>query len=136
MGRNTVKAWHYHHLQIDWWYLGLGVVEVVLYDNREESPTYQRKMVFKLGDSDVDPQALTAVVKIPQGVLHGLKVLTDTAHLFYITSETYNPNDEGRFKFNSDLVPHSWGNLEELTVADNDTRDFVPTNARTAMAER
>lgn len=134
MGHNTVKAWHYHHLQIDWWYLGVGVIEVVLYDNREESPTYQRKMEFKLGDAELDSDALAAVVKIPQGVLHGLKVVTDCAHLFYITSETYNPQDEGRFKFDSELVPHNWGDPGKLTVAENDRKDFVPTNERTALA--
>ena len=31
MSKNTVKAWHYHHRQIDWWYIPIGVAEVVLY---------------------------------------------------------------------------------------------------------
>lgn len=130
MGRNTVKAWHYHHLQVDWWYVGLGVIHTVLYDNRKESPTYSRKIEFKLGDREVDNGALEAVVRIPQGVLHGCKVLSDTAHLFYITSQSYNPNDEGRFPFNSDIVSHDWGEESSLIVAPNDRKAFEPTNPR------
>jgi dTDP-4-dehydrorhamnose 3,5-epimerase len=130
MTENTVKAWHYHHIQTDWWYIGAGVVWVSLFDLREESPTYQKKIEFKLGDSTDDQDALAAVVKIPTGVAHGCKCLTDYAHLFYITSEIYNPNDEGRIPFNSTTIPHNWGNESELIVAENDKKVFVPTAPR------
>ena len=126
MAKNTVKAWHFHQKQIDWWYVGIGLVETVLFDNRKQSPSYQKKLIFKLGEPELDPDALTAIVKIPQGVLHGCKVLSDFAHLFYITSETYNPDDEGRYPFNSNIVPHSWGDEAELIVAENDRREFMP----------
>src|SRR5262249_36056922 len=109
MAQNTVKAWHFHHRQIDWWYVGAGVIEAVLFDNREESPTFGKKLVFKLGEPELDPLARVAVVKIPRGVLHGCKVLSDFAHLFYITSEVYDPGDEGRLPFNAELVSHNWG---------------------------
>jgi dTDP-4-dehydrorhamnose 3,5-epimerase len=130
MQKNTVKAWHFHNLQVDWWYVGLGIIHTVLYDNREESPTYRKKVEFLLGEGEANSLALHAVVKIPQGVLHGCKVLTDTAHLFYITSRTYDPNDEGRLPFNSDLVGHPWGDENKLIVADNDRRVFVPKYER------
>ena len=130
MSKNTVKAWHYHHVQFDWWYIGLGVVNVVLYDLREESPTFQKKIEFKLGDSELDGEAFASVVRIPPGVAHGCKCLSDFAHLFYITSETYNPNDEGRYPFNSPLIPHNWGNESELITVPNDRRAFVPTSPR------
>lgn len=126
MSKNTVKAWHFHHKQIDWWYVGLGVVETVLYDNRKDSPTYGEKLVFKLGESEVDDDAKVSVIRIPQGVLHGLKVLSDFAHLFYITSEIYNPKDEGRLPFNSDVVGHDWGDELELIVAPNDRKEHIP----------
>ena len=119
MGKDVVKAWHYHHQQIDWWYVGLGQIETVLFDNRPESPTYKTKLVFPMGDES------EVVVRIPQGVLHGLKVISDTAHLFYITSRTYDPNDEGRFPFNDPLVRHEWG--EGVITAENDRRRFEPT---------
>ncbi|MCB0325880.1 MAG: dTDP-4-dehydrorhamnose 3,5-epimerase family protein, partial [Bdellovibrionales bacterium] len=130
MGQNTVKAWHFHHRQIDWWYVGIGVVEAVLVDNRDESPSKGKKLQFKLGERELDAAALQVVVRIPPGVLHGCKVLSDAAHLFYITSETYNPEDEGRLPFNSPAVGHDWGSEADLIVADNDRRTFVPTFTR------
>lgn len=128
MTMNVVKAWHYHHIQTDWWYLALGAVETVLYDKREESPTYKEKLCFRMGDSTLGLDAQELCVKIPPGVLHGCKVISDEAHLFYITSETYNPNDEGRYPFNSELIPHNWG-VEAIT-AENDRRTFEPTANR------
>ena len=133
MQRDVVKAWHYHHIQYDWWYLAIGQIETVLYDNRPESPTYKQRMVFKMGDSAVYGSDTHEVcVKIPPGVLHGLKVLSDEAHLFYITSVVYDPNEEGRFKFDSEFVGHDWGS-KALTV-ENDRRDFVPTSTRKLVA--
>ena len=124
MAKNTVKAWHYHHLQTDWWYIGLGLIQVVLIDNREDSPTKGKKLDFKLCGQD-ENQGLQAVVKIPPGVLHGCKVLSDSAHLFYITSEEYDSSDEGRIPFNA-LDIHKWGDERLLIVADNDKKAFVP----------
>jgi dTDP-4-dehydrorhamnose 3,5-epimerase len=135
MQKNVVKAWHYHHQQTDWWYLPIGQIETVLFDNRPESPSYRQKMIIKMGERSVygdDTQEVC--VKIPPGVLHGCKVLSERAHLFYITSMTYDPNEEGRFPYNSDLVNHPWG--EDVIVVDNDKRTFVPTSTRDSIAIR
>ena len=111
MTKGVVKAWHYHKKQLDWWYVPIGKVEVVLFDNRSDSPTYKTKLNFIIGETEKFGQDTHEVCfRIPQGVLHGCKVLSDEAHLFYITSQTYNPNDEGRYPFNDPIVPHDWGN--------------------------
>ena len=129
MQKNVVKAWHYHHVQYDWWYLPIGQIETVLYDNRPESPTYQQKLVFRMGETRrYGADTFEICVRIPPGVLHGCKVLSDEAHLFYITSEIYTPNEEGRFRYDSPQVPHIWGS--DVIVAANDKRDFVPTSTR------
>ena len=129
MIRDVVKAWHYHHVQIDWWYVATGQIQTVLFDNRPESPSFKKKLVFQMGEDDsAGIRAHSVCVKIPPGVLHGLKVLSSEAHLFYITSVTYNPNEEGRFKYDSSFVGHEWG-ANALTV-ENDRRDFVPTSTR------
>ncbi|MCB0338662.1 MAG: dTDP-4-dehydrorhamnose 3,5-epimerase family protein [Bdellovibrionales bacterium] len=129
MTKDVVKAWHYHHVQFDWWYLPIGQVETVLFDNREESPTYRTKLVFKMGEADkFGSDTYELCVRIPPGVLHGCRVLSEEAHLFYITSEVYNPQDEGRFPFNSPIVDHDWG--PNAITAENDRRTFVPTATR------
>jgi dTDP-4-dehydrorhamnose 3,5-epimerase len=134
MQKNVVKAWHYHHVQTDWWYVPLGQIETVLFDNRDESPTYRQKFIIRMGDSEKYGDTTREVcVKIPPGVLHGCKVLSDEAHLFYITSHTYDPNEEGRFPFNSMIVGHDWG-IHAIT-AENDRRTFVPTSVRQRIVQ-
>jgi dTDP-4-dehydrorhamnose 3,5-epimerase len=130
MAADTVKAWHFHHRQTDWWYVPLGSVEVLLVDARDESPTFGTKVVTVLGDN---PGALSAVVKIPPGVLHGCKVQSESAHLFYITSHTYDPQDEGRIAYNSPTVGHDWGG-GELIVAERDRSDFMPLYMREPLS--
>ena len=121
MVKNTVKAWHFHKVQTDWWYVAVGTIDAVLYDDRLESPTYKEKLIVRLDGND--PQS-SACIKIPPGVLHGLKVLSDEAHLLYITSETYNPKDEGRLPYDSEVVNHAWG--PEVIVAENDKKTYFP----------
>lgn len=132
MTQNVVKAWHYHHVQYDWWYVALGQIEAVLYDNRPESPSYKQKMILIMGDAqEYGGETREICVRIPPGVLHGLKVLSEYAHLFYITSEVYNPEEEGRLPYNSDLVPHQWG--DNVITVERDRRAFVPARARTPL---
>jgi len=133
MSKDVVKAWHYHHAQTDWWYVPIGQVQTVLYDNRPESPTFRKKLEFKMGETErYGADTLEVCVRIPPGVLHGLRVLSDEAHLFYITSVTYDPNEEGRIAFNSTEVPHDWG--AGAIVVDNDRRDFTPTSHRAPLS--
>src|ERR1043166_560457 len=46
---NVVKAWHYHKVQIDNFVCVAGMVKLVLYDSREESPTKGEINEFYLG---------------------------------------------------------------------------------------
>lgn len=133
MQKDVVKAWHYHHRQTDWWYIPMGVAEVVLYDNREESDTFKTLLKFKLGDSDLDSEASAACVRIPPGVLHACQVLSAEAHLFYITSNNYDPDDEGRIAYNSPAIPHKWSCAEPI-VSERDRVDFIPKYSRKISA--
>lgn len=121
MTQDVVKAWHFHHRQTDWWYVASGKVKAVLYDNRAGSSTKGALMEFQLGDeSDCE----TLCIRIPPGVLHGLRVESEKADLFYLTSETYDPEDEGRIPYDSDSVPFDWG--EGAVVAERDTKPHTP----------
>lgn len=83
---------HVHQYQVDWWYIPIGRLLVVLADLR---PDADSQPVEILPSDDV-------VLKIPPGVAHGLKVLEGPAHLFYFTSQVYNPADEDRVKLDYD----------------------------------
>jgi dTDP-4-dehydrorhamnose 3,5-epimerase len=124
MTRNVVKAWHFHHRQTDWWYLPVGLIETVLVDFREESPTYKEQMIIPMGDSASYPHAQEVLVRIPPGVLHGCRVFSEFAHLFYVTSHTYNPDDEGRIPFDSSLVGYNWG--DDVITSEKDRVLFTP----------
>lgn len=100
----VVKAWHIHKTQVDWWYVPFGRLRVALHDLREGSPTQGVTQELQLGD-DLTP----AVLKIPAGVAHGCRVISNTpAHLFYITSHIYDPKEEGRLAYNDPRIGYDW----------------------------
>ena len=103
MYTNVVKAWHIHKVQVDWWYVAMGVLKVVLHDARPDSPSYRKTMEFLMGDNQ-PPR----VVRVPPGVAHGCKCLSGPAQLFYTTSKIYNPADEGRIPYNDPVIGYDW----------------------------
>ncbi len=103
MYRDVIKAWHIHKVQVDWWYVPIGALKVVLHDLRPDSPTRGVTQELYLGEVFGD-----RVLKIPPGVAHGCKVLSGEAHLFYVTSNTYNPADEGRIPHDDAGIGYDW----------------------------
>lgn len=99
----AAKAWHIHQRQTDWWYVAIGTVRAVLYDARADSPTHGRLEEHLMGEAQ-GPQ----ILKIPPGVAHGYKVLEGPAHLFYITSQVYDPSDEGRIPYDDPTIGYDW----------------------------
>lgn len=99
----TAKAWHIHEKQTDWWYVVGGPLKVALYDARPDSPTGGQMMELFMGDHHP-----ARVLKIPPGVAHGCKAIGHAAHLFYITSNTYDPSDEGRIPYDDPTIGYDW----------------------------
>jgi len=103
MFNNVIKAWHYHKIQTDWWYVVSGVLRVGLYDLRNESHTYKQTMDFLMGEHQP-----AKIVTIPPGVAHGCKTTQGPVNLFYITSHIYNPDDEYRLAYNDHDIDFDW----------------------------
>jgi dTDP-4-dehydrorhamnose 3,5-epimerase len=100
----VVKAWHIHKTQIDWWYVAAGRLKVALHDRRADSPTFRVTHELYLGD-DLPP----ALLKIPAGVAHGCRAIGgEAAHLFYVTSRVYDPDEEGRIAHDSPEIGYDW----------------------------
>jgi dTDP-4-dehydrorhamnose 3,5-epimerase len=99
----VVVAWHYHPHQVDWWFVSRGKLKVVLHDLREESQTYRQTQEILMGEGQED-----IVLKIPAMVAHGFKVITGPAELFYITSKTYNAEEEGRIPPDDPKIGYDW----------------------------
>jgi dTDP-4-dehydrorhamnose 3,5-epimerase len=103
MYTGVAKAWHIHERQIDWWYVGSGVLKMGLHDLRPGSPTHGETMELLLGDNQP-----AQVVRVPPGVAHGCKCLSGPAHLFYVTSGVYDPTDEGRIPHDDPAIGYDW----------------------------
>ncbi len=103
MFNGVIKAWHYHKIQTDWWYVCNGVLRVGLCDLRENSDTYKKTMDFYMGDYQI-----AQVVKIPPGVAHGCKAIQGPVNLFYVTSHVYNADDEIRIPYDDPAIDFDW----------------------------
>jgi dTDP-4-dehydrorhamnose 3,5-epimerase len=98
-----VKAWHGHVYQSQWNYVVSGKIKVGLYDNRDDSETFQEMMEFTAGEG----VELIAYF-FPPGILHGYQCTKGPMHIIYVTSGVYDLKDEIR-KSSDDLNPAiSW----------------------------
>jgi dTDP-4-dehydrorhamnose 3,5-epimerase len=82
-----------------------GHLKVVLFDGREESPTYRRIAELYIGD------ARPTFVILPAGIWHGLQNLgsTDALVLNYPTNAyKYEDPDHYRLPFDSPEIPYAW----------------------------
>ncbi|NPU86161.1 MAG: dTDP-4-dehydrorhamnose 3,5-epimerase family protein [Syntrophaceae bacterium] len=99
----VIKAWHFHRIQTDWWYVVSGVMRVGLCDMREKSKSYKMTMDFLAGDYQP-----ARILKIPPGVAHGCKAIQGPVHLLYVTSHIYNPDDEIRIPYDDPQIDFDW----------------------------
>ncbi|MCF7805429.1 MAG: dTDP-4-dehydrorhamnose 3,5-epimerase family protein [Candidatus Marinimicrobia bacterium] len=102
----VVKAWHYHKSQRhDAVCCVSGMIKLVLYDNREESPTYGEVNEFFIGEHNM------MIVSIPQYVCHGWKGISEQESMVLsVVSEPYNHEDpdEYRLPYDTDEIPYDW----------------------------
>jgi dTDP-4-dehydrorhamnose 3,5-epimerase-like enzyme len=97
------KAFHYHQRQTDYWVVAAGMFQVALVDLRADSKTFGARNTLYVGA--LRPWRLL----IPPGVGHGYKVLGgDPGVLVYLTSQKYDPADEGRIAYNDADLAYDW----------------------------
>jgi dTDP-4-dehydrorhamnose 3,5-epimerase len=88
-----IKGLHYHLKQEDLWFCPPpSKMKVVLYDVRKDSPTSGATQVVVLGDGK------DAVLRIPAGVAHGYRPLTNPCSLFYIVTKTFEMADPDEYR--------------------------------------
>lgn len=99
----TIKAFHFHQHQTDFWVPAMGMFQVALVDLRPGSPTFGVKNTIYAGA--LKPWQFL----IPPGVGHGYKVIGETPGvLVYVTNRLYNPRDEGRIAYDDPSVQYDW----------------------------
>ena len=101
----VVKAWHAHEAQTDNIACITGMVKLVLYDERESSPTRGMINEFFIGEKH------PILVQVPPKVWHGFKnIHTDISLVINIPDRMYNYEkpDELRRPAHGD-IPYDWG---------------------------
>ena len=101
----AVKAWHYHEKQVDHFTCVHGMMKVVLYDDRKDSPTKGLVNEFFLGVHN------PILLRIPAGVYHGFKCVSEhEALIVNVPTEMYHYDkpDEFRLDAHDPKIPYDW----------------------------
>jgi dTDP-4-dehydrorhamnose 3,5-epimerase len=101
----VVKAWHLHKVQEDNFCCVKGMVKLVLYDSREDSPTRGTVTEYFIGE--LNPR----LVRVPAGVYHGWKCISQEESIVVnVPTEPYNREspDEFRAPWDTPDIPYSW----------------------------
>ncbi len=101
----VVKGWHYHKYQTDNFVCVHGMMKVVLYDSREDSPTLGKVNEFFMGVHN------PILLQIPAGVMHGFKCIAEYESIVMnIPTELYNYEkpDEYRTHPHDNDIPYDW----------------------------
>jgi dTDP-4-dehydrorhamnose 3,5-epimerase len=100
-----IKGLHYHLKQDDiWFFPPPSKAKVVLYDVRKDSPSFGRTQTVVAGGGQ------DLLVRIPAGVAHGYRPLTNPCSLLYFVTETFDPAapDEFRIAWDHPAVKELW----------------------------
>jgi dTDP-4-dehydrorhamnose 3,5-epimerase len=111
----VLRGLHYHHQQVDYWYVAAGEVQVGLCDLRADSPTYKQYQMLHLGGDNQKG------VFIPIGVAHGFVALTD-ATLTYLVDNYYTGGDEFGVLWNDPDLGLPWA-IETPILSERDQQN-------------
>ncbi len=99
----VVKGWHLHKQMTLNYAVIAGMIKLVLYDDREESPTRGELTELFVGESNY------ALVRIPPGVWNGFKgVGTEPAIVANCATLPHNPEEIVRMDPFDNNIPYDW----------------------------
>lgn len=101
----VVKAWYRHHRQVDQIASVTGLIKLVLYDDRNDSPT--NGMLNEIIMGELSPK----LVLIPPGVWHGFKTISsEESFLLHLNSIPFDfeTRDEDRLPYDDTSIPYKW----------------------------
>jgi dTDP-4-dehydrorhamnose 3,5-epimerase len=100
---NVVKGWHLHRRMTLNYAVVSGMIELVLYDDRDGSPTRQQLMQISMGETHY------VLVKIPPGIWNGFKGLGGTPSIVAnCATEPHDPNEIVRMDPFTSQIPYDW----------------------------
>lgn len=129
--QGVLRGLHYHHHQVDYWYVPRGRIRVGLADLRQGSPTYLQSTILEMGED------LPLGLFIPVGVAHGFYTLRD-ATLTYLVDNYYDGKDEHGVAWDDPTLAVPWGvDAPDLSPRDrqNPRLEAIPPEAHPADYE-
>jgi dTDP-4-dehydrorhamnose 3,5-epimerase len=100
---NVVKGWHLHRRMTLNYAVVSGMIELVLYDDRDGSPTRRQLMQISMGETHY------VLVKIPPGIWNGFKGLGGTPSIVAnCATEPHDPNEIVRMDPFTSQIPYDW----------------------------
>lgn len=99
----VLRGLHYHHHQIDYWYVSRGSVRVGMVDLRRSSETFMAVETYEIGDAN------NVGVFIPAGVAHGFLALTDVTLTYLVNNYYDGGKDELGVAWNDPQIAIPWG---------------------------
>lgn len=101
----VVKGWHYHKKQYDNMAVVKGMMKIVLYDARPDSPTHGEVNEFFVGEHN------PLLIHIPPYVYHGFKCISSEESIVINTPTEpydYSQPDEYRVPPHDESIPYTW----------------------------
>jgi dTDP-4-dehydrorhamnose 3,5-epimerase len=90
-----------------------GVINDVIVDLRNSSPTFGKHMIVELSQNKI--------VYIPRGFAHGFSVLSDYALIQYKVDNYYNKENETGIIYNDSFLNIDWGiDINDVIISEHD----------------
>jgi dTDP-4-dehydrorhamnose 3,5-epimerase len=100
---NVVKGWHKHSKMTLNYAVIVGVIKLVLFDGRNQSPSYGNLLELFLGESNY------SLIKIPPGVWNGFKGIgTKPALVANCATIPHDPEEIERMDPFENSIPYRW----------------------------
>jgi len=101
--KNIIKGWHGYYTKTINFAVVSGMAKFVLYDTRENSPTFQMTQELYLGDYNYRR------VTIPPKVMNAIQGISDESVMVVIANEVF---DEGiTIRKTLDEIPYDWSKI-------------------------
>jgi dTDP-4-dehydrorhamnose 3,5-epimerase len=103
---NSIKAWKKHSLHTQNFSVPVGMIKLVIFDDREFSPTKGNIQTIYLGRPDNYIR-----VTIPPNLWYGFKSIENEKSLVVNCSDyPHDPTESLVLSFDSHLIPYDWKN--------------------------
>jgi dTDP-4-dehydrorhamnose 3,5-epimerase len=100
----SIKAWKRHSVQTQNLAVPVGRIRLVIFDDREESPTKDKLQVLELGRPDAYLRVL-----IPPGLWYGFACISNMSALLANCADLpHAPDESETCSANDPFIPYTW----------------------------